>query len=114
MAAENIDRVPADAHARSWNLAGINGVAHGGVRRARALGAHVAFSRETGHKVGARGKCRSDGPLRYGFFNRLKIFGSGMQEEMHVSVYQTGEKSPIAKINDFERRTGARPSPRLL
>src|SRR5208337_5219095 len=46
MAPKNADGVAADAHARAGNQSGVDGIAHGGVRRSRALGSHVAFCGE--------------------------------------------------------------------
>ena len=99
--AENIDGVAADAQARAGNLTAIDGVAHGGVGRAGAFGAHVAFGGESGEQIVAGGDGGRDGALRNGFCDCLQILGAGVEEEMDVRVNQAGEKSGVAKINNF-------------
>ena len=101
MPAENVDRIAADAHARPGNLTLVDGVAHGGVGRSRALGAHVALGSEASHQVIARGKRRNDRALRNRFFNRLQIFGARVQEQMHMRVDEAGQQSGVAKIDDL-------------
>src|SRR5579872_3244948 len=50
MPAEEVDSVAADAHARARDLALIDCISYRGIGGARALGTHVALSRETGHQ----------------------------------------------------------------
>jgi hypothetical protein len=101
VAAENVDGVAADAQPRAGNAAFINRIADGGVRRARAFGAHVALGGEAGHQVVAgRESCR-DGALRHRFLHGLKIFRAGMKKKMDVGIDQTGKKCAIAQIDDF-------------
>ena len=101
VAAENIDGVAADAQAGAGNFAAIDGVAHGGVCRAGAFGAHVALSRESGHQIGARGESGHDGALRDGFCDCLQVFLAGMEEEVDVRVDEAGEKSGLAEVDYF-------------
>ena len=101
VAAENVDGVAADAQARAGNQAVIDGVAHGGVGRARAFGAHVALGGEAGHQIVAGGERGEDGALRDGFLDGLQVFGAGMQEQMHVGVDQAGQQRGVAEIDDL-------------
>ena len=104
VAAENIDGVAADAQTRPGDQAVIDGVAHGGIGRACAFGAHVAFGGEAGHQVVARGEGGDDGALRDGFLDGLQIFRAGMKEQMHVGVNQAGHERGVAEIDDFGAR----------
>ena len=104
-----LDGVAADAQARAGNQALIDGVAHGGVGGARALGTHVALGGEAGHQVVARGQRGEDGALRHRFLNGLQIFRAGMQEQVHVRVDQAGQQRGVAEIDDLARRRDGRP-----
>ena len=101
MAAENVDGVAADAQTGAGNLAAVDGVAHGGVGRACAFGAHVTFCGEAGHQIITSGERGHDGALRDGFLDGLQVLGAGMEEEMHVSVDETGEQRGITEVEDL-------------
>jgi hypothetical protein len=99
MAAENGNGVTADTHARAGQQALVDGVADCGVGRARAFRAHVAFGGEAGEQVVTGGEDGVDGSLRDGFFDRLEVFISGVQEEVDVGVDQTGHEGAIAQVD---------------
>ncbi len=101
VAAEDVDGVAADAQARPGNQALVDGVAHGGVGGACALGAHVALGGEAGHHVGFGGLLGEDGAPRHGLLNGLQIFSAGMQEEMNVRVDEAGHQRRVAEIDDL-------------
>ncbi len=88
MPAEDVDGIAADAQARSRNLAVIDGVAHRGVGRARAFGAHIALRGESGHQIVAGGEQGDDGPLRHRLLDCLQILRARMQEQVHMCVDQ--------------------------
>ena len=106
VAAENVDGIAADAHARAGDEAVIDGVANGGVGGARAFGAHVALGREAGHQIVAGGERSDDGALRHGLLDGLQIFGAGMQEQMDVGVDQAGQQRGVAEIDELARSAG--------
>ena len=64
VAAEDADRIARDTHARPRDQAVVDSVAHGGISRACAFGAHVALGGKAGHQVGARGEGGQDGAFR--------------------------------------------------
>ena len=99
VAAEDVDGVAADAQARSGDLSLVNGVADGGVGRPRAFRTHVALGSEAGQQVGFGSQSGHDHPLGYGLHHGLKIFRSGMEEEMHVGVDQAGHQRRVAQID---------------
>ena len=99
MASENADGVAADAHARAGNQSGVDGVAHGGVRRARAFGSHVALGGEARHQIVAGRDFGEDRALGYGFDDGLQVLGSGMEEKMDVDVDEPGHQSCRAQID---------------
>src|SRR5208337_2383767 len=99
MAPENADRVAADAHAWAGNQSGIDGVAHGGVRRARALGSHVTLGSEARHQILAGRDFSEDRALGHGFDDGLHIFGSRMQEKMDVNVDEPRHQGCCAQID---------------
>jgi hypothetical protein len=101
VAAEKIYSIAADAQARAGDQTLVDGVAHGGVGRACAFGAHVALGGEAGEEVVARGEGGEDGALGNGFLDGLQIFGAGMQEKMDVRVNQAGEQSGVAEVDEF-------------
>ena len=101
VAAEDVDGVAADAQPRAGNAAFVNGIANGGIGRARAFGAHVALRGEAGHQVVARGQRSRDGALRHRFLHGLQIFRAGMQKQMDVGIDQPGKQRAIAQVDDF-------------
>ena len=105
MAAENAYGVAAHRHARAGNQSRVDGIAHGGIGRARALGAHVALGREARHQIVAGRDFGKDGALGHGFDNRLQIFGSRMQKKMDVGVDQPRHQGCRAQI-DHRRSAG--------
>ena len=54
VAAENIDRIAADAQARPGNQSSVDRIAHGGIGGACAFCSHIALGGESGHQVVAR------------------------------------------------------------
>ena len=101
VAAEDVDRVRAGSETRAGEEAGIDGVADGGVGRAGAFGAHVAFGGEAGEEVLLRRIHGNQGSLRDGFFDGLEVFGADVQEEMDVGVDEAGAKGLVAEIDDL-------------
>ena len=99
VAAQDVDGVTAKAQPRPGNKPLVDCVADSGVSRARALGTHIPFGGIAGQKVGFGGERGHDYPLRHGFHHRLKIFGSGVEEEMDVGVDQPRHQRGIAKID---------------
>ena len=81
--------------------AGVDGVAHGRIGRSGALGSHVALGGESGHQVVARRQRRRYGSLRHRFLDRLQVLRTGMQEEMHVRVNQSGQQGAVSQVNHF-------------
>ena len=78
VAAENVDRVSADAQPRPGNEAFVDGVTHGGIGRTRAFGPHVALGGEAGHQVVACGQRRENGALWDRLLDCLHILCAGM------------------------------------
>ncbi len=104
MAAENVDGVAADAHARPRDQASIDGIADGSISGAGALGSHVALGGKAGHQVGLGrllGQNRAPGN---GLLHRLQVFRARMQEQMHVRVNESGEQRGIAEVDDLRAR----------
>jgi hypothetical protein len=101
VATQNVDGVTADAHAWSRDLSLVNGIADGGVCRARAFRTHVPLGSEAGKQVGLGGQCGHDHPLGHGLGHSLKIFRSRVEEKMYVSVDQTGHQRCVAEIDRF-------------
>ena len=99
VAAENIDRVAADAQTRPGDRAAVDGVAHGRIRGASAFGPHVAFGRKAGHEIVSRGDRRTDRAFGNGFIERLRVFRAWMQEQMHVRVDQSRHQRAVAQID---------------
>src|SRR5271157_4927787 len=99
MAPKNADGVAADAHARAGNQSGVDGIAHGGVRRSRALGSHVAFCGEARHQIFAGRDFGEDRTLGYGFNDGLEVLSSRMKEKMDVDVDEPGHQSCRAQID---------------
>ncbi len=100
MAAENVDGVGADAHARTGNDAGVDGIADRRAGGAGAFGAHVALRGEAGHEVGFGGLLGEDGAPWDGLLDGLQVLRAGMQEQMHVRVDETGEQRGVAEVDD--------------
>ncbi len=99
MAAQDIDRIAADAQARPGNQTLVDGVAHGRIGGARAFRSHVALGREARHQIVASGQRRDDGPLRHRFFDGLQVFSTGMQKQVHMRVDKTGHQRRFAQID---------------
>jgi hypothetical protein len=99
MASENADRVAADAHARAGNQSGVDGVAHRGVRRTRALGSHVALGGEARHQILAGRDLGEDRALGYGLDDGLQVLGSRMEEKMDVDIDEPRHQGGRAQID---------------
>jgi len=104
VAAENVDGVPTDAQARSWDKSLVNRVADGGVGRTRAFRTHVTLGSEASQQVGLGSQGGHDHALRYRLSHGLQIFGSGMEEEMHMGVYQAGHQGRVTQIDGLGSR----------
>ena len=104
MPAEDVDRIAGDAQARTRNQSLIDRVPHRGVRGPGTLRAHVPFGGEAGHQVISRRHDGYDRPMRYGLLHRLKIFGAGMQKQVHVRVNQSGQQRGVAQVDDLSVR----------
>ncbi len=107
MAAQDVDGVAGNAHARARNQAAVDGIAHGDVGAPGALGAHVALGGEAGHHIGLGGGCSQQGALRHGLFDRLQAFVAGVKEEMGVRVDEARHQRRIAEV-DHDRASGPR------
>ena len=99
VAAQDIDRVAADAQPGARNGAGVDGVAHRRVGRSGALGTHVALGRKPGHQVVARRQHRRYGSLRHRLLHRLQVLRARMQEQMHVRVNQSGQQRAVSQVD---------------
>jgi len=97
---EDVNGVAADAEARAGDESGVDGVADGGVGGTCALGSHVALGGESGEEIVAGGDGGEDGALGNGFDDGLEVFGSWMEEEMDVSVDESGHESGIAEVDE--------------
>ena len=127
--AQNVDGVAADAQPRPWKQSLVDGIPHRRVSRTRAFRSHVALRREARHQIVARRQDRRQGSLRHGllhgesghhiglcrllrqnraprhgFLDRLQILRAGMQEQMDVSVDQSGQQRPVAQVDDLRSR----------
>ncbi len=101
VASEEVDGVAAYAHSRAGNQAGVDGVAYGYVGAACAFGAHVALGGEACEEVEARGVGGDERSLGDAFFNRLQVFGAGVQEEMHVRVDEAWHQGCVAEVDEL-------------
>ncbi len=99
--AQDIDGHSAHAHAWARDHAGVYGVADGGVGRASAFGAHIAFGGEAGDEVGRGGAGGDEGALWNALLDGLKVFGARVEEEVHVRVDQSGHEGAVAGIDDL-------------
>jgi len=86
VAADNADRVAADAQTRPGNEPLVDGVADGCVGGASPFRAHVTLGGEAGEQIVARSECSSDSALRNRFLDGLQVFRTGMQEQVHMRV----------------------------
>ena len=100
MAAENVDRVAADAQARTGNPAAVDRIAHRGVGRTCPFRAHVAFCGKTGQQVVACRQGRAYRAFRHGLVECLRIFRARMQEQMYVRVDQPWQQGAVAQVDD--------------
>ena len=101
VAAQNVDGIAADAHARAGNQSLIDGVANGGIGGACALGAHVALGGEAGHEVGFGGLFGQNHAPRDRLLHGLQVLSAGMEKEMHVRVDQAGDQRGVAEVDDL-------------
>ena len=101
VAAKNVDGIATDAQARAGNLAFIDGVADGCVGGASAFGTHVSLRSESGHEVVACSEGGHDGAPGDGFLDSLKVFRTGVKEEVDMRIDKAGKKSGVAQVNDF-------------
>ena len=101
MAAQNVDGIAGDPHPGSWEPAGIDGLAHGGIGGACAFRAHVPLRGEPCHEIVPGREQGEDGPLRHRLFDGLQVFGTGVEKQMHVGIDQARQQSGIAEIDDF-------------
>ncbi len=114
MAAQDIDRIAADAEARAGNQALVDGVADGRISGAGAFRSHIALGGEARHQVVTSGQRGDDSSLRHRFFDGLQVLFAGMQKQMHVDVDQAGHQRLVAQIDRFRagrmrhRRAGFR------
>ena len=79
----------------------VDGVAHRGAGRARALGAHVALGGKAGHQVGLGGLLGQNRAPRNRLLHRLQVLRAGMQKQMHVRVDQSGHQRYVAEVDDL-------------
>ena len=101
VAAQQVDGIAADAQTRAGDQAPVDGVAHGGIGRTGAFGAHIALGSEAGHQVILRGQDGDDGSLWHGFLHGLQIFRAGVQEQVNVRVNESRQQRAGAQVDGF-------------